>query len=58
MQINACVIKVTLAAGWEKDGRGAWRRPMETTLVAQGRVAWADEVALRGRDRESIGDLL
>lgn len=45
------VIKVTLAAGWGKD---AWRRPMETTLVAQGRVAWADEVALRWRDREAL----
>lgn len=52
--INVCVIKVTLAAGWAKDGRDAWRRPIETTLVALGRVAWDDEVALRWRDREAL----
>lgn len=43
-----------MAAGWGKDGRDAWRRPTETTLVAQGRVAWADEGALIGRDRLAL----
>lgn len=54
MQINGCVIKVALAAGWGKDGRGAWGRLMEATLVVQGRVSWAEEVALRWREREAL----